>query len=290
MRSGFLADLNHCLEEWEWVLERDCEIEHPFVFIIGAPRAGTTVLTQVLAYCLDAGYICNLAARFWLVPVVGIRLACEVLGDDITPGFDSRYAITDGAVGVHEFGYFWQRWLYVHSNTDGANIGDRPIDQWGLQAALANIQGEFGKPVVMKGIWPAYVASQMASMLNGKVVWVNIERDPVDNCISLLEGRRNRGGIDEWCCGWVPPEPTFSKLSSLEPYGQIAGQVTYWRKYYAEMATHTVALADLCAGPMSIIEQVRGKIPVKCQVPDGALELRKGIGSPADRARFEELL
>jgi len=288
MRNGFLADLNYWTAFFNSALTQDCEIEHPFVFVIGAPRSGTTVLAQVLAYCLNGGYICNLAARFWLAPVVGIRLAREILGESITPGFRSDYATTSGAEGIHEFGYFWRYWLRCPTNADtptGEGVN------WGrLRLALANIQGEFGKAVIMKGVWPVYVAGQIAAILGGKVVWVNIERDPVDTCVSILEGRRNRGNVDEWCCGWVPPEPAFSELSQLEPYAQIAGQVVYWRRYYAEIAHHTVRLADLCADPMAVVEQVHGEIPIKRQVPGGALELRKGIGSPEDRARFKELL
>jgi len=293
MMHGFLADLNRWLVflENELELEReDCRIEYPFVFVVGAPRSGTTVLTQVLAHCLDVGYICNLAARFWQAPIVGIRLAREILGESMSPGFNSRYAITDGAAGVHEFGYFWRHWLHMRSNTDVAGISRWALNLEGLRCALANIQAEFNKPVVMKGVWPAYIHRQIWGTLAHKVVWVNIERDPVDNCISILEGRRKRGSVEDWCCGWVPPEPTFSELSRLDPFGQIAGQVTYWRGYYAGIATHTVRLADLCADPMAVVRQVRGEIPIIRFMPYGALELREGIGSPEDRARFEELL
>jgi hypothetical protein len=51
------------------------------VFVLGVPRSGTTLTSQLLAYCLDAGYVNNAAARFWLAPVHGIRLARLIAGD-----------------------------------------------------------------------------------------------------------------------------------------------------------------------------------------------------------------
>ena len=38
---------------------RDVGIDHPFVFVLGLPRSGTTLTSQLLAYCLDAGYVNN---------------------------------------------------------------------------------------------------------------------------------------------------------------------------------------------------------------------------------------
>lgn len=285
----FLTALNLRIKYFNSTLMENCEVEQPFLFVIGAPRSGTTVLAQVLTHCLDVSYICNLAARFWLAPLVGIRLAREVLGKNVTPGFSSDYAVTPGAAGVHEFGYFWRYWLRCESNIDIPTGDD--IHRGFLRRTLANIQHELGRPVVMKGIWPAYVANGMNEILGGNAVWMNVERDFVDNCISILEGRRKRGSVDEWCCGWVPPEPEFSKLRALDdPYRQIAGQVECLRRLYRSIATVTVTLADLCTNPMAAIEAIRGDIPILREVPSGALKLRAGIGRSEDRARFEELL
>ena len=85
--------LNEYLRPRELELYRDREIEHALVFVVGLPRSGTTLLTQVLAYCLDAGYVNNFAARFWLAPVHGLRLSRLMRG---TPSRSRSSRITPG--------------------------------------------------------------------------------------------------------------------------------------------------------------------------------------------------
>ena len=62
--SDFLEQLNQYLISFDLYRQRGYDIVQPFVFVVGAPRSGTTLLTQVIAHCFDAGYICNLTARF----------------------------------------------------------------------------------------------------------------------------------------------------------------------------------------------------------------------------------
>jgi len=78
----FLRRLNEDLAEREQALYADVGVERPVVFVVGLPRSGTTLLSQLLAYCLDAGYVTNVAARFWLAPVHGIRLSRLLAGDE----------------------------------------------------------------------------------------------------------------------------------------------------------------------------------------------------------------
>jgi ABC-type oligopeptide transport system ATPase subunit len=64
------------------------KLAHAHEFIVGLPRSGTTLLSQLLAYSLDAGYTTNFAARFWLAPVHGLRLGRRggvVAGEDPRP-------------------------------------------------------------------------------------------------------------------------------------------------------------------------------------------------------------
>src|SRR5688572_30011389 len=58
----------------------DSSSQLPVVYIVGAPRSGTTLVSQLLAKYLDVGYINNLIARFWMRPLAGIRLSEICLG------------------------------------------------------------------------------------------------------------------------------------------------------------------------------------------------------------------
>ena len=121
----FLEELNEYLAPRERELYADYAIEHPFVFVLGLPRSGTTLLSQLLAYCLDAGYVNNFAARFWLAPVHGIRLARLIAADAEPPSFESDYARTKSLLDIHEWGYFWRHWLHKHTFDDVVHARER---------------------------------------------------------------------------------------------------------------------------------------------------------------------
>ena len=88
-------------------------VPRPNLFVFGLPRSGTTLLYQLIAYCLDLGYISNLAARFWLAPLTGVVLARAVLGNRRDGSFRSDYGKSLDPAGPHEFSYFWQKRLGI---------------------------------------------------------------------------------------------------------------------------------------------------------------------------------
>ena len=96
--------------------ETVCDVARlPLVYIVGVPRSGTTLLSQMLCGYLPVGYINNLIARFWLKPSVGIRLSKTVLGEEARRHITLRstHGTTEGASSPHEFGYFWRHWLQL---------------------------------------------------------------------------------------------------------------------------------------------------------------------------------
>jgi len=297
--SDFLEQLNQYLISFDLYRQRGYDIVQPFVFVVGAPRSGTTLLTQVIAHCFDAGYICNLTARFWRAPVTGIRLAKAILGDAgaISPGWNSIIGRTDvaGPRGIHEYGYFWRALFGLKAIDDLADLERQAkrIDWQGVDDALASIQHELGdKPVVMKGIYPAYFPTWMRDLLGDNLIWLNIERDPLDTCISILEARQAKlGDVRAWL-GWYPPEPVLSQVKQIEdPYKQIVVQVSYFRRVYRELAALTVSLEDLCISTRHILAQVGEAcgLEVVRQPPPGALGFRDYQGErwAEERARFQ---
>ncbi len=107
----FLESFNDFLGSREKEFMKQDGPGYPNIFIFGAPRSGTTLLSQVLALCLDIGYIDNLIARFWKAPLQGIRLSKILLQDLRRTDFSSVHGVTIDLTEPHEFGYFWTRWL-----------------------------------------------------------------------------------------------------------------------------------------------------------------------------------
>jgi hypothetical protein len=259
----FLERLNEDLQARELALYRDVGIEHPLVFVLGVPRSGTTLTSQLLAYCLDAGYVNNAAARFWLAPVHGIRLARLIAGERGERSFRSDYARTDGLLDIHEFGYFWRHWLLKRTFDDVVHAHEREgeIDWQGLRRTVANVQHELGKPFVAKNVLAAHHVARMTDAL-GPVVWVLVERDPLDACVSILDARRRYYPDPRTWWSYVPPE--YPRLKDLDEWDQIAGQVHYLTKLYERQlaavdAACVVRLSydAMCADPGTALEAVR---------------------------------
>lgn len=300
--EAFVRSLNEHLAERERAEYADCEIEHPFVFVVGLPRSGTTLLSQVLAYCFDAGYVSNFAARFYLAPVTGVRLGRILLGTEKPAAFESDYARTGDPRGIHEFGYFWRHWLRKETFVEVVRSREleSAIDWDGLRLTLANVQRELGRAYVGKNMLGAYHMPKLADTI-GPALWVHIERDPLDVAVSILDARRRHyDDLRSWW-SYVPLE--YDRLEGLDHWQQIAGQVHYLERLYdrelAAIGDRAVRTTydEMCADPRGLLEKISARsaslygmeIPIAVPPPD-SFPLRRHEGRDEEKKRFAALL
>ena len=301
--ENFLEELNGYLRPRELELYRDVEIEHPLVFVVGLPRSGTTLLSQVLAYCLDAGYVDNVAARFWLAPVHGLRLSRVFSGDGDGVSFESDYARTKSPRDIHEFGYFWRHWLRKETFDDVVNAREREdeIDWAGLRRTLANVQHELGKPFVAKNMLGAYHLPKLREVL-GAVLYAYVERDPLDVCVSILDARRKYYDDPRTWWSYVPVE--YPLLKDRDEWEQVAGQVHYLARHFerafaqvGEQRVVRVTYERLCRDPASVLATVQERAEQEYDYAVGArrpppaeFPVRTHEDRADEKQRFEELL
>jgi Sulfotransferase family len=300
--EAFLRAFNERVAPQERALYVDCEIEHPFVFVVGLPRSGTTLLSQLLAYCLDVGYVTNFAARFWLAPVHGLRLGHILFGTERPAKFESDYARTDDSREIHEFGYFWRHWLRKENFGDVVRSRELEdtIDWAELRLTLANVQRELAAPYVGKNMLGAYHTARLGEEL-GKVLWVYVERDPLDAAVSILDARRKHYEDPRQWWSYVPLE--YDRLAGLDEWQQVAGQVHYLSRFYDEELARLgdnalrVRYEELCRDPRSVLLDVSARTerlfgePISIAVePPETFPVRIHEDRQADKARFSKLL
>ena len=80
------------------------------IFIVGAPRSGTTLVSQVLAFAFDLGYINNISATYWNAPAFGVLYGNKLVKRREFSG-KSDYGRTAHLSEPHEFGAFWRNKL-----------------------------------------------------------------------------------------------------------------------------------------------------------------------------------
>ncbi len=299
----FLRGMNEALRQRELALYKDYPIEHPFIFVFGLPRSGTTLITQLIAHSLDVGYINNLMARFWLAPLHGIRLSRHILKNQKQITFQSDYARTPGLGDVHEFGYFWRYWLKKETLEDVTHAGEREaeIDWQGLRRVLATMQHEFDKSLVFKNIFGSYHLKKMREVLH-KVIYVYIERDPLDVAVSILEARKKY--YEDWNTWWSYTPVEYDLLKGRNYWEQIAGQVYFLRRYYhrqiqAHCADVTVQVSypELCAHPADVLQRIQrlsveryGYSLTVTQSPPESFPLRTYEDREEEKRKFADLI
>lgn len=237
----------------------------PILYIIGAPRSGTTLLSQLTSRFLPLGYINNLMARFWSRPSVGIRLSRAVLGPKSREGivFHSTHGVSEGVYGPHEFGYFWRHWLPVDASPthhlSGAAL--KKADRDGLRQALeGEILASFGTGVAFKNVICGFHASYLTAV-HPASLFVHITRDPFETAASILESRKERyGSYDVW---WSLKPSTYPfDVAPGDAAAEVVRQVLDCRaEMQQELAQPgvqglTVTYEDLCADAGSVLKAI----------------------------------
>jgi hypothetical protein len=279
--------------------------ELPVLYIVGVPRSGTTLLSQLLSRHFDVGYIDNLIARFWMRPSVGIRLSDAVLGRDrrsmIT--FASRFGSTEPAAGPHEFGYFWRRWLNLDQAAThhlGADALGR-LDFDGFRRALhSEILEPFGSATVFKNVICGFQAEWL-TRAHPRSLFIHIKRPLEATVRSILQARMTRyGSYDAW---WSLKPSAFERIvRNADPVLQVIDQV---RESATELDTELgrasvtsmeLQYHELCSNPSGALDRVAEAVrrfgwqlsPVARPEP---FQLSRGPALPDNlESRLQELL
>lgn len=234
----------------------------PIVFIVGAPRSGSTLLSQTLAQTGSFSYVTNFVARFWMAPYVGMLIeeALNIRKLECDRSFVSKFGVTEGWVGPHEFGYFWSRWFRFGETHQLDDQELEEIDLDTLRQELAALESVYNQPLCFKylpcGLHIPFLVERFENS-----VFVLCRRQPVYNMQSLLLARSKiLGDEGHW---WSLRPKEYPALLSASPYEQIAGQIYYTLK---EIETSFSSLSperflhilydDLCSQPRVEVNRV----------------------------------
>lgn len=273
---------NQLLGHIEDIFRGGEESPHPVVFIVGAPRSGTTLLYQVLAHSLEVGYINNFIARFWMAPAIGTYLSEKVFKIPPNDGFNSLLGRTDEINGVHEFGYFWMR-FFDSSVTDYAKIIDQKKKDI-LKSEVNAVSTVFDRPVVFKNLTCGLRIVPLFDLFP-KAVFIKVKRDIVDNGISILRSRIKYLNTEK---AWWSLQPRrieeFKKLSVeqqiksqiLSTYEEIDAQI---EKTKAPMMSFEYE--HICKNPREVVESIADRLDVRVrELPQGEFPVTHHL--PAD--------
>lgn len=243
----------------------------PVAVVIGSPRSGNTLTTQILAATGDFAFPTNFLSRFAYAPLIGAMIqemlfnpAYDFRGElaDIqsSSGFHSSIGKTSGALGVSEFFHFWRKFFPNH---DPGYLSDEELAQVDIarmRSELASIESVFNKPFMSKGKMLQSNARYFAEHVP-ELIFIYISREPTYLLQSVYLARKQYyGDMNVW---WSVKPKEYEWLANEDFIHQVAGQVFFTERAIEEQLAHVASdrqlvyrYEALCADPRRFYEQL----------------------------------
>ena len=193
------------------------------IFIVGAPRSGSTYLYQLLSNHFDLLYPDNLTAHFHHNPIFAFHLSNFFYKNKAHNSFQSEHGRTysSGLHAPNEFTGFWYRWFPINKDHVTADEVTQETTKE-MRAVIYSISNHFQKPILFKNLYNSLRLEYLHQVFpNAKIIF--IQRNHPDQIQSILKARK-RDLIDpnEW---WSLKPPNYLELLKLPEGEQVAQQI-----------------------------------------------------------------
>lgn len=194
-------------------------LEHRPLFIVGAPRSGSTLLYQLMVARFDVTYLANRHCSFFGAPSWVERLGGR--GASPPEDYSSRHGLTAGPWGPAECGPFWYR--FFRKSPQFVPLSEsEPGDLQRLRAAFRALGDAGRRPLVFKNLLCALRLEPIAAALpEGRFVVIRRALDEHARSILVARERAN-AEVRSW---WSAEPPGWERLAQLEPVEQALGQI-----------------------------------------------------------------
>jgi hypothetical protein len=231
------------------------------VFIIGAPRTGSTILYQMLTNKFNVLYIDNLVDQFHRNFYFGFCLSEKAFKHSAHNCFKSKHGNTleCGLRAPSESGGFWYRWLpKEHHYISKGSLPDRAVNE--MRGNIFSVMNKFDKPLLFKNLNAGQRLGLISEIApNAKFIYV--KRDPMYTAQSIYKAKQKVGiQPDQW---WSVKPKNYKDLLKLNPHEQIVKQIFFLEKQIEEDAKlfpkenfKTVQYLDFCNNTDQFIKNV----------------------------------
>ena len=228
--ESLLNNLNGLLEPVEKEILKDFkDSDYPSLFLLGCPRAGSTLFMQWAVSLETFSYPFNFLSRFYKAPSVGALIYQMVTAPqyqyhdefkDVNSSldFESSVGKTKGFKAPHEFWYFWRQFHSFPNPGVSEESFEKAFDFAGFKRELNSIKNIFDKPFLLKAkIINPYLKSFGKKL--DDVIYLHLYRDPIATAKSILNAREKWFGNKENWFSWKPREYEDLKRNGYLPSG-----------------------------------------------------------------------
>lgn len=248
------------LEQVIFPLRKSEQPKYRVVFIIGAPRSGTTLLYQALVSRFRFGYFDNISGRLYLAPGLGLYLSrLARLRRTFTSSFHSSHGSAKGLFEPNEAAHFWKRWF-----PDEAHYISwekvKTMDLTYMTTVVRTLSRIAGAPFLFKRVYNSVRLSALSSALP-EALFVVCHRDTLEIARSMLNSRKmSNTDLNAW---WGVKPKRYDNFEDRPWSEQIAAQIYDIYSQIAEDARrigsnrfYHIHYSELCENPRVVIEQV----------------------------------
>ena len=249
-------------------LERGGRPQKPMVIVVGPPRSGTTLVTQVLINHLSVSYFSNLTALFPRAPITASQLFHRRC---VPQTYDAFFGRTRGLAGASDALPIWDRWL----GGEREQIPKELTDPQRMLNFFGAWEQAFDKPLVCK-VNRLNVCAHLIADALPQALLICLHRSPIWLAQSLLQAREQIHGDVASIYGVSYPGRGRVNASNLVEdlcqqvifYQEMAraqrnriGASRYWLIDYEQFCRSPVTLVDWVARhlevPQKNLDQLR---------------------------------
>ena len=249
---------------WEKPFLKDYDnhpLKHQPVFIIGAPRTGSTILYQALTNLYDVLYVDNLTCKFHRNFFFGFWLSHKLYGTKPHNNYQADHGSTKALHSPSECGQFWYRWLPKdHHFIDYDEITPQVVEE--IRKEITAVINYFNKPLVFKNL-NAGQRMRLLTKCFPEAKFLFITRVPVYTAQAILKSKRVLGLKDTDF--WSIKPTNVEELEKLDGYEQIVKQVYFLERQIVDDSAlvgngcfYTLQLKDLSVHSISELARSLG--------------------------------
>jgi hypothetical protein len=240
-------------------------INHPIIFIIGAPRSGSTILYQLITSFFDVIYINNLMDAARQNINVGYTLSKLFFRGKGHQSFQSSYGKTIGeGLNAPAEGRFWYKWLpKAYHHLTRTDIGENEKQQ--IKMRFNCLINRSQKPLIIKNL-AFSVRLDLLNELFPNAYFIFITRDKTAQTLSILNARK-KNHIPENKFWSIRPENYKDLEQESDEVMMIIKQIFYIEKeinndlqLFADDHIIKIKYEDLLKDPRGILKIIEQRL------------------------------
>ena len=197
-------------------------IKYPPIFIVGAPRCGSTLLMQVITDIFQCGYLSNFHCKWFGSPsLANFYLKKFNISYKSSSKFVSFHGKTKGLYEPSECPDWWYQFFELNSKYEKEfSFDEKKIFK--LKSNLIRLTKNYNCSIIFKNLYASSRISVLSKIFP-ESLYIIFNRNELDTAHSILEGRmKTFGNYENW---WSLEPANIDKLKKLPVHEQVVEQI-----------------------------------------------------------------